>query len=30
MDATTGRLCEAHYVTGLILTDPTSVLLFTN
>ncbi len=30
VDATSGRLCEAHYVTGLIVNDPTSVLLFTD
>ena len=30
VDAPTGRLCEAHYVTGLIVDDPTSVLLFTD
>jgi hypothetical protein len=28
VDATTGRVCETHYVTGLIPVDPTSVLLF--
>jgi hypothetical protein len=28
VDATTGRVCEAHFVTGLIPIDPTSVLLF--
>ncbi len=29
VDATTGRVCDAHYLTGVIMTDPTSVLLFT-
>ena len=28
VDATTGRVCETHYVTGLVMSDPTSVLLF--
>ena len=30
VDATTGRVCEAHYLTGQIIVDPGSVLLFTN
>jgi hypothetical protein len=29
VDATTGLVCDAHYVTGLIMSDPTSVVLFT-
>lgn len=28
VDATTGRLCERHYLTGPIVTDPLSVTLF--
>lgn len=28
VDATTGRLCEKHYLTGSIVVDPMSVLLF--
>jgi hypothetical protein len=28
VDARTGRVCEAHYVTRPIVTDPTSVVLF--
>jgi hypothetical protein len=27
VDAATGRLCDAHYVSGLVVNDPTSVLL---
>jgi hypothetical protein len=30
VDAATGRLREAHYLTALIVNEPTSVLLFTN
>ena len=30
VDAATGRLCEAHYLAGLIVNDPTSLLLFTS
>ena len=30
VDAATGRVCDAHYLTGLIALDPESVLLFTN
>ena len=28
VDAASGRLCDAHYVSGLVVNDPTSVLLF--
>jgi len=28
VDARTGRVCEAHYASGLVVNDPTSVLLF--
>jgi hypothetical protein len=28
VDARTGRVCDAHYVSGLVVNDPTSVLLF--
>jgi len=28
VDATSGQVCESHYVTGVNMTDPTSVLLF--
>jgi hypothetical protein len=30
VDATTGRVCETHYMTGPVLSDPMSVLLFSS